>query len=128
MGLRAAPIPPWRPPAAEPADLRPVERHPGPELGDPPPLPGGVRGVTLGRDEYLAEHVRDSLIHDPRVNEQDVLVRIKERRVFLGGNVSTRELREAISVVARELLPDYEIVNETTLVPAVEPEDEERVQ
>ena len=84
--------------------------------------------MTPGRDEYLAEHVRDSLIHDPRVNEQDVLVRIKERRVYLGGNVSTRELREAISVVAGELLPDYEIVNETTLVPAAEPQDEERVQ
>jgi BON domain-containing protein len=84
--------------------------------------------VSAGRDEYLAEHVRDRLIHDPRVNEQDVLVRITERRVFLGGNVATNDLREAISAVARELLPDYEIVNETTLVPAAEPEGEERVQ
>jgi hypothetical protein len=84
--------------------------------------------VSAGRDEYLAEHVRDCLIHDPRVNEQDVLVRIKERRVYLGGNVSTRELREAISLVARELLPDYEVVNETTLVPAAEPDEEERLQ
>ena len=84
--------------------------------------------MTPGRDEYLAEHLRDRLIHDPRVNEQDLLVRIMERRVFLGGNVSTPELREAITVVARELLPDYEIVNETTLIPAAEPEDEERVR
>jgi BON domain-containing protein len=84
--------------------------------------------VTPGRDEYLAEHVRDRLIHDPRVNEQDLLVRIMERRVFLGGNVSTPELREAITVVARELLPDYEIVNETSLVPAAEPDEEERVR
>jgi hypothetical protein len=84
--------------------------------------------VTAGREEYLAEHLRDRLIHDPRVNEQDLLVRIMERRVFVGGNVSTRELREAITVVARELLPDYEIVNETSLVPAAEPEEEERLR
>jgi hypothetical protein len=84
--------------------------------------------VTAGREEYLAEHLRDRLIHDPRVSEQDLLVRIVERRVFVGGNVSTPELREAITVVARELLPDYEIVNETSLVPAAEPDEEERVR
>jgi hypothetical protein len=36
-------------------------------------------------------------------------------------------LRHTITEVAQELLPGYEIVNETTVVPATEPEDAEPV-
>jgi osmotically-inducible protein OsmY len=79
------------------------------------------------RPDYLPEHIREKLIHDPRVAEQDLKVDVKEHRVLLGGNVSTLQLRDAITQVARELLPGYEIVNETTVVPATEPEDEEPV-
>jgi osmotically-inducible protein OsmY len=79
------------------------------------------------RPDYLPEHIREKLIHDPRVAEQDLKVDVKEHRVLLGGNVSTIQLRDAITQVARELLPGYEIVNETTVVPATEPEDEEPV-
>jgi len=52
---------------------------------------------------------------------------VKEHRVLLGGNVSSVQLRHTITEVAQELLPGYEIVNETTVVPASEPEDEEPV-
>jgi osmotically-inducible protein OsmY len=79
------------------------------------------------RPDYLPEHIREKLIHDPRVAEQDLKVDVKDHRVLLGGNVSTLQLRDAITEVARELLPGYEIVNETTVVPATEPEDEEPV-
>jgi osmotically-inducible protein OsmY len=79
------------------------------------------------RPDYLPEHIREKLIHDPRVAEQDLKVDVKEHRVLVGGNVSTIQLRDAITQVARELLPGYEIVNETTVVPATEPEDEEPV-
>jgi osmotically-inducible protein OsmY len=79
------------------------------------------------RPDYLPEHIREKLIHDPRVAEQDLKVDVKEHRVLVGGNVSTLQLRDAITQVARELLPGYEIVNETTVVPATEPEDEEPV-
>ncbi len=79
------------------------------------------------RADYLPEHIRESLIHDPRVAEQDLKVDVKEHRVMLGGNVATPQLRETITEVARELLPGYEIVNETTVVPATEPDGEEPV-
>jgi osmotically-inducible protein OsmY len=79
------------------------------------------------RADYLPEHIRESLIHDPRVAEQDLKVDVKESRVVLGGNVATPQLRETIADVARELLPGYEIVNETTVVPASEPDGEEPV-
>lgn len=36
------------------------------------------------RADYLPEHIRDSLIHDPRVAEQDLKVDVKEHRVMLG--------------------------------------------
>jgi osmotically-inducible protein OsmY len=79
------------------------------------------------RPDYLPEHIREKLIHDPRVAEQDLKVEVKEHRVLLGGNVATVQLRHTLTEVARELLPGYEIVNETTVVPATEPEDEEPV-
>jgi osmotically-inducible protein OsmY len=77
--------------------------------------------------DYLPERIREKLFHDPRVAEQDLKVDVKEHRVLLGGNVSSLQLRHTITEVARELLPGYEIVNETTVVPATEPEDEEPV-
>ena len=79
------------------------------------------------RPDYLPERIREKLIHDPRVAEQDLKVEVKEHRVLIGGNVSTLQLRHTLTDVARELLPGYEIVNETTVVPATEPEDEEPV-
>jgi BON domain len=79
------------------------------------------------RPEYLPERIREQLIHDPRVAEQDLRVDIQEGRAVLGGNVSTPQIRETITEVARELLPDYQIVNETTVVSAVPPDDEEPV-
>jgi hypothetical protein len=47
--------------------------------------------------------------------------------VLLGGNVATPQIRDKITEVARELLPGYQIVNETTVVPSDEPQDEEPV-
>jgi osmotically-inducible protein OsmY len=83
--------------------------------------------VTEKRADYLPEHIRDKLIHDPRVAEQDLRVDVKEHRVLLGGNVATPQLRQTITEVAGELLPGYEIVNETTVVSAAEPDGEEPV-
>jgi hypothetical protein len=79
------------------------------------------------RPDYLPERIRERLIHDPRVAEQDLRVDIQEHRAVLGGNVATPQIRETITEVARELLPDYQIVNETTVVPASEPDREESV-
>ena len=79
------------------------------------------------RDEYLPEAIRDKLIHDPRVAEQDLRVHVKEHRVMLGGNVASPQLKQRITEVAQELLPGYDVVNETTVVSATEPDSEEPV-
>ena len=80
------------------------------------------------RPDYLPERIREKLIHDPRVAEQDLKVEIREHRVMLAGHVSTPQIRERITEVAHEMLPEYEIVNETTLVSAAEPDGEEPVE
>lgn len=77
--------------------------------------------------DYLPETIREKLIHDPRVAEQDLKVEVQAHRVVLGGNVASPQVRQRITEVAKELLPDYEVVNETTVVPAAEPDSEEPV-
>ena len=77
---------------------------------------------------YVHENIRERLIHDPRVAEQDLTVEVQRERVMLGGNVATPQIREQITDVAHELLPGYEIVNEIRIVPSDEPEGEERVE
>jgi osmotically-inducible protein OsmY len=83
--------------------------------------------VSEPRPDYLPESIREKLIHDPRVAEQDLRVEVQAHRVMLGGNVSSPQLKRKITEVAKELLPDYEVVNETTVVPAAEPDSEEPV-
>jgi osmotically-inducible protein OsmY len=47
--------------------------------------------------DYASEHLRDQLIHDPRLHEQDLTVRVDETRVTVGGRVSTPERQLAVS-------------------------------
>lgn len=79
------------------------------------------------RPDYLPEHIRERLIHDPRVAEQDLKVEVKENKVMLGGNVSSPQIRDRITEVLHEIAPGYVIVNETNVVSASEPEGEEPV-
>jgi len=83
--------------------------------------------VSEPRADYLPEAIREKLIHDPRVAEQDLRVEVQARRVRLGGNVASPQLKQRITEVAQELLPGYEVVNETTVVSAAEPDSEESV-
>lgn len=64
---------------------------------------------------YLVAHVREALASDPRVAELNVEVAVAGRKVFLTGNVATSGHRQAVAEVVAELLPDYEIYNETTV-------------
>ena len=83
--------------------------------------------MTEPRPDYLAETIREKLIHDSRVAEQDLKVEVQAKRVMLGGNVASPQLKQRITEVAKELLPGYEVVNETTVVSAAEPDSEEPV-
>jgi hypothetical protein len=67
-------------------------------------------------DPYLAERVRDALAHDPRVGELGVDVVVDGETVTLSGTVASSESREAVADVARELLPERRVRNETSTV------------
>ena len=64
---------------------------------------------------YLAEHIRDDLLHHPDVGELDVHVTVDGTRVVVSGHVSTPERREAITRVLAEQLPGHDVRNETTV-------------
>jgi hypothetical protein len=69
---------------------------------------------------YVAEHVREELLRDPRVGELDVHLEIADTIVFVRGHVSTHDRCQALNDVLAELMPGYEIRNEATV--AVYPE------
>jgi hypothetical protein len=76
---------------------------------------------------YLVQKVREALAHDDRVNELEIKVKIYGKRVFLTGVVSTQERRAGIDDVIHELLPGYEVQNETTVGAFDGPVEEEQL-
>jgi hypothetical protein len=85
-------------------------------------------GARDGEPEvYLIEHVARTLAEDPRVGELELQVRVVGGKVFISGVVATAERQEAVTAVARELLPGYEISNLTTVTSLDEPEEVERL-
>jgi BON domain len=76
----------------------------------------GYRGsVEAEPAEYIVERVHQALAQDPAVHELGVQVAVAGVRVFLTGHVGTPERKEAITEVARRVLPDFEIHNQTTV-------------
>jgi hypothetical protein len=66
-------------------------------------------------EDYAIERLRDALATDARVAEMGVEVRIAAGKVFLTGQLPTEERRRAVGVVAGEVLPEYEVHNETVV-------------
>jgi osmotically-inducible protein OsmY len=94
-----------------------------------PPARNGYKRAMASSDPvpdaYLEEHVRDALAQDPRLSELHVDVTITSGKVFLTGTVASEERRSCLATVVRELLPDREVVNHTSIeVPAEKPDVE----
>ena len=83
--------------------------------------------TTEEPDDYLIGHVRETLAHDPRVNEMNIEVAVSGDGVFLSGSVPTEERRQAVSRVVAELLPEHEVHNQVTVVAVSEPTESERL-
>ncbi|HYG72712.1 MAG TPA: BON domain-containing protein [Actinomycetota bacterium] len=66
-------------------------------------------------DTYTAEHVREALARDERVNEPELDVQVVDGRVFVTGVVPTDERRSAVADVVRECCPHLEVENRTTI-------------
>ena len=66
--------------------------------------------------DYVVQHVREALAHDPRVGELELGVDIRGRRLYVSGSVLTEERRRAVEEVAREVCPDLEVHNQVRVV------------
>jgi osmotically-inducible protein OsmY len=87
-------------------------------------------GATTPEDEpphYLVQRVREALAHDERIGELEVKVKVFGKRVFLTGPVSTQERHEAIDAALAELLPGYDVHNETEVARLEARDGEERL-
>ena len=78
-------------------------------------------------DDYLAQHVHDAMAHDPRVADLGILVTVEPGMVRLSGEVATEERRDAVAMVAREILTGYEVRNNVTVTACDEPDRVENV-
>jgi osmotically-inducible protein OsmY len=77
--------------------------------------------------QYLVQRIREALAGDSRVRELESDVRIRGNKVFLKGSVPTAERREAITSIAREVLPDHDIHNEIVVADLSEQPGVERL-
>ena len=66
-------------------------------------------------EDYAVQRLRDALAADERVAEMGVQVRLVAGKVFLTGQVATEERRQAVGEVAAEVLPEYEVHNDTVV-------------
>jgi osmotically-inducible protein OsmY len=92
------------------------------------PGAGYAGGVDPEPAEYVVERLHRALAEDPSVHELGVQVTVAGARVFLTGHVPTVERREAISALARQVLPDYELHNQTTVGNFPEAQEQEDVR
>jgi osmotically-inducible protein OsmY len=77
--------------------------------------------------QYLVQRIREALAGDSRVRELEIDVRIRGNKMFLKGSVPTAERREAITSIAREVLPDHDIHNEIVVADLSEQPGVERL-
>ena len=65
-------------------------------------------------DEYTEAHVAEALATDPRVSTLGIHVSIRDKDVFLSGDVGTPERKAAAAEVVAEMLPGYTVHNDTS--------------
>jgi osmotically-inducible protein OsmY len=77
--------------------------------------------------EYLAEHVRRAITTDGRTMEQGVDVRVVGDQVFVSGEVTSTERRDAITAVATEAAEGREVHNEVAVTELTDRHTTERI-
>jgi hypothetical protein len=83
--------------------------------------------VSNTPDPYLAAHLREHLVADERIGEQDLQTEIVAGTVVITGEVATEERRAAVSAVAVESLGDTAHRNLVTVARNDGPVETERV-
>ena len=78
-------------------------------------------------EDYAVQRLRDALATDVRVAEMGLDVQVSGGKVFLTGQVATAERQQAVGAVAAEVLPDYEVHNQTSVTPVGDAPRVERI-
>jgi hypothetical protein len=65
---------------------------------------------------YFLAWVRECLARDERVAELDLTLDLRAGRLYITGNVSSAERRDAVSQCVRELAHGLEVSNDTTVM------------
>ena len=78
-------------------------------------------------DPYDAEHIREQLIADLRINALDVQVRPVGTTLVVTGNVESQERRTLIGEVVAGLAPGVDIRNDDSVTSMQEPTGQEVV-
>ncbi len=73
--------------------------------------------MTEEPQDYAVQRLRDALATDERVAEMGIDVHVTGDKVFLTGQVATEARQQAVGAVAAEVLPDYEVHNQTSVTP-----------
>jgi hypothetical protein len=63
-------------------------------------------------------HVRDVLAHDARVAALDIGIRIVADDIFVTGVVATAARSASVEAVVHELLPEYTVRNQLSVIDA----------
>jgi osmotically-inducible protein OsmY len=77
--------------------------------------------MSAEESDYLLARVREALSTDDRTNELGIEVTVAGGKVHLSGTVPTAQRRDAIGVVAAEVLGDQPVINDVTVPDLPEP-------
>ena len=76
---------------------------------------------------YKVQRIREALAHDRRVGELELGVTVRAGKVQISGTVPSPEVQRAIGEVVREVAPELEPHNHTTVAQFPEGEEVERL-
>ncbi|MGH9104693.1 MAG: BON domain-containing protein [Acidimicrobiales bacterium] len=65
---------------------------------------------------YISAHLRDALAQDPRTGELGLEVVVDGGEVFVRGQVTTDQRRQAVVEVVEELVPGFQVHSEVRVV------------
>lgn len=77
---------------------------------------------------YTEARIQQRLAEHPGVAALGLAVTVHPPKIFLRGEVPSRERRERAGEVVRDLMPDYEVFNEIEVTGAGEPESREDIR
>lgn len=77
-----------------------------------------------GDDTYLVTLVQEHLSSDERTGAADLRVSIDDRKIFVRGETVSRDQRDAIDLLVKDIAPGFEVVNEVRVTEVASPKVE----